>query len=83
EHRPPVTAGKSVHGHLIGAAGAVEAIATMLSVRNGSVPPIANLDNPDKTIEVDLVSGTLRDVVGAGLTNSFAFGGHNASLVIA
>jgi 3-oxoacyl-[acyl-carrier-protein] synthase II len=81
---PPVTSTKGVTGHLVGAAGAVEAVATVLALRAGLVPPVANHRTPDPEISVDVVRGAAREVTpGAALSNSFGFGGHNASLVFA
>ena len=78
---PPVTASKAVVGHLLGAAGAVEAIATLLSVERGVVPPTANFGEPDPAIPLDVVADAPRPVATrVGLSNSFGFGGHNASL---
>ena len=80
---PPVTSTKGVTGHLIGAAGAVEAIAALLAVRDGAVPPTANLEQLGDDIELDVVAGTPRDIGGKpALSNSFGFGGHNACLVL-
>jgi len=80
---PVVTSTKGVTGHLIGAAGAVEAVAALLSVREGMVPPTANLERVGDDIELDVVAGTEREI-GAkpAISNSFGFGGHNASLVL-
>jgi 3-oxoacyl-[acyl-carrier-protein] synthase II len=80
---PVVTSTKGVTGHLIGAAGAVEAVAALLSVRDGIVPPTANLERVGDDIELDVVAGSPREV-GAkpAISNSFGFGGHNASLVL-
>jgi 3-oxoacyl-[acyl-carrier-protein] synthase II len=80
---PVVTSTKGVTGHLIGAAGAVEAVAALLSVRDGIVPPTANLERVGDDIELDVVAGTPREI-GAkpAISNSFGFGGHNASLVL-
>lgn len=80
--RVPVTATKSVIGHLIGAAGAVEAIVALLAARQGIVPPTANLDDPDPTIDVDVSATPVATRAPLALTNSFAFGGHNACLVV-
>lgn len=82
DHRLPVTATKSVIGHLIGAAGAVETIAALLSCRRGVVPPVANLDRFDDTIDVDVRGTAVEPTSPLALSNSFAFGGHNASLVV-
>jgi len=84
ENAPPVTSTKGVTGHLIGAAGATEAIACLLSFSNGAVPPTANLEQLGDDIALDVVSGEARDLVPApALSNSFGFGGHNATLVLA
>jgi 3-oxoacyl-[acyl-carrier-protein] synthase II len=79
----PVTSTKGVTGHLVGAAGAVEAIAALLTARDGSVPPTANHTTRGEDITVDVVHGTPR-ITGPGpvLSNSFGFGGHNATLII-
>jgi 3-oxoacyl-[acyl-carrier-protein] synthase II len=80
---PPVTSIKGVTGHLIGAAGAAEAVASLLSLRNGLVPPVANFETPDPEIAADVVAGEPRPIGdGVALSNSFGFGGHNASLVL-
>jgi 3-oxoacyl-[acyl-carrier-protein] synthase II len=80
---PPVTSIKGVTGHLIGAAGAVEAVASLLSLRHGLVPPVANYETPDPDITADIVHGSPRSIGdGVALSNSFGFGGHNASLVL-
>jgi 3-oxoacyl-[acyl-carrier-protein] synthase II len=77
-----VTATKSLMGHLLGAAGAVEAIATVLALRERVAPPIANLDDPDDAVRLDLIRVTPRELAhGAAVSNSFGFGGHNVSLV--
>ncbi|HVK25576.1 MAG TPA: beta-ketoacyl-[acyl-carrier-protein] synthase family protein [Actinokineospora sp.] len=81
---PPVTATKGVTGHLIGAAGTVELIATILATAAGTVPPTANHDRIEPGMNIDLVHGRPRPVVpGPALSNSFGFGGHNACLVVA
>ncbi len=74
---------KSSIGHLLGAAGAVEAIFCLLAMRDGIVPPTINLENPDVTTAMDLVplnSAQKRDV-NIAMSNSFGFGGTNASLI--
>ncbi len=79
---PPVTSTKGVTGHLVGAAGAVEAVIALQAARDGRIPPVANLTSPDVG-EVDLVRAEARLVApGPVLSNSFGFGGHNASLVL-
>jgi 3-oxoacyl-[acyl-carrier-protein] synthase II len=81
---PPVTSTKGVTGHLVGAAGATEAVACLLAMRDGSVPPTANLDQIGDDIQLDVVSGEPRAITPApALSNSFGFGGHNASLIFA
>lgn len=80
---PPVTSIKGVTGHLIGAAGAVEAVASVLSLQKRLVPPTANYTTPDPDLTVDVVAGEPREIGdGVALSNSFGFGGHNATLVI-
>ena len=84
EHAPrvPISSTKSAIGHLLGAAGAVEAIATILAVQNDVIPPTINLDDPDDKVDLDVVSGSKREMtIGAALNNSFGFGGHNAALI--
>ena len=77
-----VSSTKSVTGHLLGAAGAVEAVACTRALGAGSVPPTANLDHPDPDVGLDLVAGEARDLpVRVALSNSFGFGGHNVTLV--
>jgi 3-oxoacyl-[acyl-carrier-protein] synthase II len=78
---PVVTSTKSMHGHLLGAAGAVESIATILAIRNGVIPPTINLDDPDPGLDLDVAAHKARHLeVPAALNNSFGFGGHNAVL---
>jgi 3-oxoacyl-[acyl-carrier-protein] synthase II len=74
---------KSSIGHLLGAAGAVEAIFCMLAMRDGVAPPTINLDNPSVATAIDLVPHTARKrPINIALSNSFGFGGTNASLVL-
>jgi 3-oxoacyl-[acyl-carrier-protein] synthase II len=81
---PPVTSVKGATGHLIGAAGAVEAIASILAIAHGEVFPTANHVETDAALAgIDVVHGGVRTVApGPALSNSFGFGGHNASLVL-
>ena len=73
---------KSAIGHLLGAAGAVEAIFSILAIRDGVVPPTLNLDNPSDGCDIDLVPHQAKErTVRAALSNSFGFGGTNASLI--
>lgn len=77
-----VSSTKSVTGHLLGAAGAVEAIFSVLALRDQVVPPTINLDNPDEGIELDLVPHTARQApLEYVMSNSFGFGGTNGTLV--
>jgi 3-oxoacyl-[acyl-carrier-protein] synthase II len=81
---PPVTSTKGVTGHLIGAAGAVEALAGVLAIRAGAVQPTANYERPDPELEIDVVAETPREIGPQPvLSNSFGFGGHNATIVLA
>ncbi len=75
---------KSSIGHLLGAAGSVEAIFCLLAMRDGIVPPTINLDNPDVTTQIDLVPHKAQKrEVNIAMSNSFGFGGTNAALIIA
>jgi 3-oxoacyl-[acyl-carrier-protein] synthase II len=81
---PPVTSTKGVTGHLVGAAGAIEAIASLLAIAHAGVPPTANLERLGDDIQLDVVAGSIRALAPAPvLSNSFGFGGHNATLVFA
>ncbi|PFU06798.1 beta-ketoacyl-ACP synthase II, partial [Bacillus cereus] len=72
----PVTANKSMLGHMLGAAGGVEAIALAMSLKEGIVPPTINLENPDPLCDLDYVPSVARQVkINIGLSNSFGFGG--------
>jgi 3-oxoacyl-[acyl-carrier-protein] synthase II len=78
---PVVTATKSMTGHLLGAAGAVEAIATVLAIRDGIVPPTINLEDPDDEVCLDIAANTPRRMqIDAAINDSFGFGGHNVAL---
>jgi len=68
-------------GHLLGAAGAIEAVATVLSVVNDVVPPTINLDDPEDDLRVDVPAKARELTVTAALNDSFGFGGHNAALL--
>ncbi|MEU6809341.1 beta-ketoacyl-[acyl-carrier-protein] synthase family protein [Streptomyces sp. NPDC046831] len=81
--RVPVTATKSLTGHTLGAAGAIEAVAAVQALMYQVVPPTANLDHPDPAVGLDVVTGEPRDTeVSVVLSNSFAFGGHNVVLAL-
>jgi len=75
-----VTAPKSAMGHLLGAAGAVEAIATLLAIRDGVVPPTLNLDNIDPAVQLDVATEARKVELTAAVNDSFGFGGHNVAL---
>ncbi len=78
-----ISSTKSAIGHLLGAAGSVEAIFCMLAMRDGIVPPTLNLDNPDVETKMDLVPHTAKKrEVNAAMSNSFGFGGTNACLIL-
>ena len=79
--RLPVSSTKSMHGHTLGAAGAIEAAATLLALRNGILPPTANFTEPDPACDLDVVPNIARPAaIEFALSNSFAFGGLNAVL---
>jgi len=78
----PVSSNKSMVGHLLGAAGAVEAIFTVLTIRDGVIPPTMNYDTPDPECDLDYVPNVARTTeVNIAVSNSFGFGGFNAVLV--
>jgi nodulation protein E len=80
--RPLVSSTKSMHGHTLGAAGAVEAIATLLALRNGLVPPTANFTAPDAACDLDVVPNQARPAdIEIAISNTFAFGGLNATVI--
>jgi 3-oxoacyl-[acyl-carrier-protein] synthase II len=81
-HKVAVSSTKSMTGHLLGAAGVVEAIFSILAIRDGVLPPTINLENPDPRCDLDYVPLTARQApVRVALSNSFGFGGTNGSLV--
>ena len=74
---------KSSTGHLLGAAGAIEAIFSILAIRDNIVPPTINLDHPSVETAIDLVPHTARKrEINVALSNSFGFGGTNASVIV-
>lgn len=79
----PISSTKSMMGHLLGAAGAVEAVACLKAIEHGVIPPTINYQTPDPELDLDCVPNVARPAtIDVTLTNSFGFGGHNASLVI-
>ena len=87
EKVPPVSSIKSMMGHLIAAAGVVQAIAAVLAIRDGKLPPTANLNTPAPELDLDYIPNQARDLSGSGgvnvcLSNSFGFGGQNDTVVL-
>jgi 3-oxoacyl-[acyl-carrier-protein] synthase II len=81
--RLAISSTKSVHGHLLGAAGAIEAAACVLAIDRGLLPPTINLEQQDPECDLDYVPNRARPAtVDVAISNSFGFGGHNATLVI-
>ena len=80
---PLVSSTKSMTGHLLGAASAIEAIACIQSIRSGVIPPSINFETPDPECEVNLVANEAREAdVAIALSNALGFGGHNAALIL-
>jgi 3-oxoacyl-[acyl-carrier-protein] synthase II len=83
-HTVPMTSTKGVTGHALGAAGALEAAAVLLSFEQKLIPPTANTQVVDSTMNIDLVTGSARAwTPGPTISNNFGFGGHNGSIIIA
>ncbi len=82
-YRIPVSSTKSMTGHLMGAAGAVELIVSLLAIKNGGIPPTINLENPAPECDLDYVPDKAREKdINTVLSNSFGFGGNNSTLVV-
>lgn len=82
-YRVPISSTKSMIGHSLGAAGAVEALICILAMRDGKLPPTINLENPDPDCDLDYIPNTMREADAPySLSNSFGFGGHNVSLIL-
>ena len=80
---PPITAPKGVLGHMIGGAGAAEAVISLLALRDAVLPPTANTRQIGDDIGLDVVFGEERAITtDPAISNSFGFGGHNASLIL-
>ena len=83
ESMPPVSSTKSMIGHLLGAAGAVEAIACLMAIRDGVIPPSINYETPDPECPINIVANEARKAdVEIAMSNSLGFGGHNSSLIL-
>ena len=77
----PVSSTKSMTGHLLGGSGGIEAVAAVLALQNGVVPPTINHQNPDPACDLDVVPNQAREqIISTALSNSFGFGGHNVCL---
>lgn len=82
-YKVPISSTKSMTGHMIGAAGAIEASICVLTIQNGVIPPTMNLHNPDPECDLDYVPNVARRAnVKTALSNTFGFGGHNSCLII-
>ena len=80
-HQIPVSSTKSMTGHLLGGSGGIEAVACVLALKHGIIPPTINYANPDPACDLDYVPNTAREhKLGVVLSNSFGFGGHNVCL---
>lgn len=77
----PVSSTKSMTGHLLGGSGGIEAVAAVLALQHGVIPPTINHQNPDPACDLDVVPNQAREqIISVALSNSFGFGGHNVCL---
>lgn len=82
-YKIPTSSTKSMTGHMLGAAGAIEALFSILAVRDNMIPPTINLDTPDPDCDLDYTPNVSRKhTVNHAMSNSFGFGGHNTVLVV-
>jgi 3-oxoacyl-(acyl-carrier-protein) synthase len=80
--RVPISSTKSMTGHLLGGAGALESLVCLLAIRDGVLPPTINYETPDPDCDLDYIPNEARTVtIDTAMTNSFGFGGHNVALV--
>ena len=83
ETAPPMSSTKSATGHLMGAGGLTEAIACILAIRDGILPPTLHLENPDPECDLDYVPNQARRAnIDSAMSNSLGFGGQNSSIVL-
>jgi len=82
-YRVPISSTKSMTGHMLGAAGVVEAVVCVRAMKDGVIPPTINYENPDPECDLDYVPNQARKVaVRTAMSNSFGFGGHNATIIL-